>query len=1363
VVTGAVFCSVLGSQAIHAQTLDTLTFGNTTSESAHSLTTAFGAVTPASVVSAGGGVTPSNPSSTNPSQTVTGALSQAGRQLLPRTPNADIYGGQMTFTMTVDPVQQNYLTVKFWGSDTNTDEWLVLDVNGYELGARHGGAGVGLAAQSNTEGDMFWNYSGGWYPNRWIYRTLPLPLNLTQGQTTVTLTVRSLGLISYYASGAYFDNYQELMNSPSPVLYEAVTHTTSYFNASSETQGTAPAAQTPLTSPSASATISTIESKVNSQTQAYLADSAGSLTPFDLEYLAEVYGTSWSTYKGSAAIVAQVVAGMDALVTAYAAAPATYMGSFGDSSWGGYLGTAGDAIRLLWTQINTGTTMSTTVAYGGSLGTVSRTTAWSTALRASLDYGRFNRRGITNQSIFEAMNIYLANRGLELVQSSNALNESEALRYLNESCGISPWMGSDQAGEGPVPVYGTAPNGPTWYMMTSAGTSKEIGFVGSDYGEVGGEIYRMGIVSGNAALQARALVLLQARDYFRYTGLDANNYLIMYGTNPVGVRNNQEMPGNTPYPGAPAWLGRGTSDDFLLASRGASVIGSNLLGYFQQGVSQGQIWPKVESWGYDTYYGVESLPVLIPDYWTAASAQAQTGVLLPETNGASLPNFAWADAQNMVVAAKYGSGSAEENFFANLFWREPNYINGYAKVFDLTASQARVADVMLQDEPFDSTGITLLGSNVTDVTSEPWDDPTMATAGVPYMEAIRSDLTTLPTTNQDGGRGTGYTLRWGHWLVGMNAYQTSTGTTYAMKMSSDFTSGTDLISGQTFTGQITLQPQTAVVFYMTDTVDPNPAPGRVLYLGAGSGDNGTVPLTWAAAAGANDYTVLRSTTSGGPYTVVANGITTLQYLDNTVTNGTTYYYVVASYNTAGVTGGNSPQASATPAAAETAGLPPPWTNVDVGTVGAAGSATYSGGAFTLQGSGTGVTSTADAFQYVDAPLNGNGSLTVKVVSQTNTLASAPAGITVRQSLNPDDLNVSLYLMPSDGVTMTRRTALADTTYTVASEAGIKAPYWLQLAFTAGNVFTGSISPDGVNWTVLGTTVLASWTGLSTIGMVDSSKVSATLSTDVFSNVTLTGVPTNSAAAVPSGLTATPGVGQVSLRWTAVSGATAYNLKRATTSGGPYTTVAASTAATSYVDAAVVAGTTYFYVVSSLNSVGDSGNSSQVSATPTQTMLTVTAANASRFFDTANPAFTYTMTGFNAGDTQASSTSGAPSLTTSALQNSPAGGYAIVASTGTLASAKYTFQFVNGTLMVTGNAPQQIVFPPLPALATVSTLRLAAAASSGLPVTFTVSGPATIYGSLLTATGTGTVMVTASQAGNSTYAAAPTVTRTFTVQ
>ena len=1360
---------VLVSSQAHGQAaLDRMNFGDTGSdiysETVHNLSTAFGAVTPPSVVTAGGGTTPSNPSSTGASQTVTGAMGLSGRELLPRTPYADVYGGQITFTMAVDPVQQNYLTVKFWGSDANTDEWLVLDVNGYEVGARHGGAGVGLTAQSNTEGDMFWNYSGGWYANRWIYRTMPLPLNLTQGQSSVTLTIRSLGWIQYYASGAYFGNYQVLMNSPSPVLYEAVTHTTSYFDSSAETQGTAPAVKTPLTTPTASQQIATQESGINSVTKTYLANAPSALSPVDVQYLAEVYGTSWSTYKGSSAIVTQVIAAIDAMVTAYAAAPTTYMGSFGNASWGGPMGPTGDAIRLLWTQINTGSTMSTTVAYGGSIGTVSRTTGWSMALRASLDYGRFNRRGITNQSIFEAMDEYLANRGLELVQPSNALNESEALRYLNEACGISPWLGNDQPGEGPVPVYGTAPNGPNWYMMTTAGTSKEIGFVGSDYGEVGGEIYRMGIVSANAALQARALVLLTARDYFRWASGDANGYLIMYGSDPIGVRNNQEMPGNAAYLPNMGYLGRGTSDDFLLASQGASIIGSNLLGYFQQSLNQGQLWPKVNSWYTDTYYGVENLAPLVPDYWTKASTQAQTGVLLPETNGAGLPNFAWADTQNMVVAAKYGSGASEENAFFNLFWREPNYINGYAKVFDLTSSQARVADVMLQDEQFDSTGVTLLGSNVTDITMEPWDSPTMATAGLPYMEAIRSDLTTLPTNNQDGGRGTGYTLRWGHWLVGMNGYQSATGTTYAMKMPSDFTSGTDLISGQTFSGQITLQPQTAVVFYVADTADPNPAPGPVLYLGAGSNESGAVPLTWRAAAGANYYTLLRSTTSGGPYTVVANGLTQLQYLDNTVSNGTTYYYVVVSYNNAGLTGGNSPQASATPVAAETSGLPVPWSNADVGSVGAVGSATYSGGTFTLKGSGAGISGTADAFQYVYAPLNGNSSITVKVVSQTNTASySSPAGIMIRQSLNAEDLNVELVLTPQDGVFMNRRTALADSTNTVAKMTGIVAPYWLQLTFTAGNTFTGSISPDGVNWTVLGTTVLASWSGQSTIGMVDSSNSAGTLATDVFSNVTLTGVPTNSVAAVPSGLGATPGVGKVSLSWAAVSGATGYNLKRSTASGGPYTAIAADASSTAYVDTTVVVGTTYYYVVSSLNSVGESANSAQVSATPTPSTLTVTAVSVSRFFDTANPALTYTMTGFSPGDTQANSTTGAPLLTTAAVRISPAGSYAIQAIVGTLASSKYTFQYVNGTLAVTGNAPQQIAFPPLPSLAAVGTLRLAAAASSGLPVTFSVSGPATVSGSLLTATGTGTVTVTAGQTGNATYAAAPSVARTLSIQ
>jgi hypothetical protein len=51
-----------------------------------------------------------------------------------------------------------------------------------------------------------------------------------------------------------------------------------------------------------------------------------------------------------------------------------------------------------------------------------------------------------------------------------------------------------------------------------------------------------------------------------------------------------------------------------------------------------------------------------------------------------------------------------------------------------------------------------------------------------------------------------------------------------------------------------------------------------------------------------------------------------------------------------------------------------------------------------------------------------------------------------------------------------------------------------------------------------------------------------------------------------------------------------------TSGGPYTEVAAP-ASPAYTDTSVTAGTTYYYVVSALDSVGESANSAQVSVLP----------------------------------------------------------------------------------------------------------------------------------------------------------------------
>lgn len=83
---------------------------------------------------------------------------------------------------------------------------------------------------------------------------------------------------------------------------------------------------------------------------------------------------------------------------------------------------------------------------------------------------------------------------------------------------------------------------------------------------------------------------------------------------------------------------------------------------------------------------------------------------------------------------------------------------------------------------------------------------------------------------------------------------------------------------------------------------------------------------------------------------------------------------------------------------------------------------------------------------------------------------------------------------------------------------------------------------------------------------------------------------------PAGLVAVAGNGTIKLSWLPAAGATSYNLKRATVSGGPYGTLASLTTA-SYSDAGLVNGITYYYVVSALNAGGEGVNSREVSATP----------------------------------------------------------------------------------------------------------------------------------------------------------------------
>jgi hypothetical protein len=81
---------------------------------------------------------------------------------------------------------------------------------------------------------------------------------------------------------------------------------------------------------------------------------------------------------------------------------------------------------------------------------------------------------------------------------------------------------------------------------------------------------------------------------------------------------------------------------------------------------------------------------------------------------------------------------------------------------------------------------------------------------------------------------------------------------------------------------------------------------------ASSSAQTTASVSWSASSGATSYSVSRSTTSGGPYTVVGSSGAS-PFADSGLTCNTTYYYVVSASN-GSCSSGNSAQASVTTAA-----------------------------------------------------------------------------------------------------------------------------------------------------------------------------------------------------------------------------------------------------------------------------------------------------------------------------------------------------------------------------------------------------------------------------------------------------------------
>ncbi|MCX7001846.1 MAG: MBG domain-containing protein, partial [bacterium] len=158
-------------------------------------------------------------------------------------------------------------------------------------------------------------------------------------------------------------------------------------------------------------------------------------------------------------------------------------------------------------------------------------------------------------------------------------------------------------------------------------------------------------------------------------------------------------------------------------------------------------------------------------------------------------------------------------------------------------------------------------------------------------------------------------------------------------------------------------------------------------------------------------------------------------------------------------------------------------------------------------------------------------------------------------------------------------------------------------------------------------------------------------------------------------------------------------------------------------------------------------------------LTCTADDKSRAYGSANPPLTITYAGLKNGATAPATP---PVSACAATTNSPVGPYPITLTGGS--DPNYSLALVNGTLTVV-QANQTITFAnPGDKVYTDNVALSATGGGSGNPVTFAVSaGPALIgAGNTLSFTGVGAVTITASQAGDANWNAAPDVSRAFTV-
>ena len=196
-----------------------------------------------------------------------------------------------------------------------------------------------------------------------------------------------------------------------------------------------------------------------------------------------------------------------------------------------------------------------------------------------------------------------------------------------------------------------------------------------------------------------------------------------------------------------------------------------------------------------------------------------------------------------------------------------------------------------------------------------------------------------------------------------------------------------------------------------------------------------------------------------------------------------------------------------PSASFAQSLPSGWSTADIGAVGATGSASGSGGAFTVNGAGADIWGTADAFRFVYTTLSGDGSIVAEVTGVQYVANWTKAGVMMRESLDPGSKHALMLVSAGKGLAFQRRTSTGGTSTNTAGPL-TNAPYFVRLTRN-GSTITAYASADGSSWTTVGSDTISMATSIY-VGLAVSSHVAGTLASATFGSTAV------SAASATSG-------------------------------------------------------------------------------------------------------------------------------------------------------------------------------------------------------------------------------------------------------